>query len=49
MTPSQSNMPIKGNAQKTSFQHLELIYPASKEGVCVLMHAFNLDDIYYGL
>ena len=23
-TPSQSNMPIKGNALKTSFQHLEL-------------------------
>ncbi len=26
--PPQSNMPIKGNALKTSFQHLELIYEA---------------------
>ncbi len=25
-TPPQSNMPIKGNALKTSFQHLELYY-----------------------
>ncbi len=23
-TPSQSNMPTKGNAHKTSFQHLEI-------------------------
>ncbi len=30
-TPPQSNLPIKGNALKTSFQHLELCYEC---GLC---------------
>ncbi len=40
--PSQSNMPIKGNALKTSFQHLEL-----QQHLLRLFWSINPDMIWF--